>query len=452
MHNKGLSAKLWLLSKAIEKKVSEYKSGGQLAKTKQSYIKPKIDHFEYQEGSVGYQMSYVSLEKEEWDPRTFFDFIAKVVKQIQDYHHLVLEISKTYEVNEAQANFWLERFVQTLAQQAFEGLSDETVVDTISTFINDLEKGAVDWRLKVWIDGVWLKDEECDIREGLKIRRPNPSDLEVEMPLYLLPGPMLGHGFEDVSPSIMELVYRQKQATNYQDEIENVMNCLRLFRLGSVFSVKTQARPKSILSFGGSSFPLRGRFASNYKYPISKQDVPKLAELLDKIKGLLPQAPLTAPAEKADPTNIALQRYNDALLKPESIESRITSTITCLEALYLKAEERMELSHRLGQRAATILGLFEFMPLEVYNNLNRAYDVRSTFIHGSLIEEERRKDAGQLAEKTLNYARVSLLLFLQLKKSIDKDSLITKIDNSLLDANAHSKLEELIKGSCSISG
>lgn len=441
MNNKGLSAKLWTLSKEIQEKVSDYKSKGELTKAKAPYIKPEISNFNYKDGGMSYQTSISIIEKEEWDIRNYIGFIEKAVKQIPDYRHIVSQISKRYEVNEAQANFWLERFAQSLTRRAFEELSEEALVDTISTFVNDLEKGPVDWKLKVWVNGVWVEDEEYDIYEGLKIRRPRPSDLEVETPFYLLPSPMEPLPFGPTPSAILDLEYRARQPVEVQNEIENVLNCLRLFRLGSIFSIKIEMHPKSILQFG----PTIGsgqRFTPTYKYPISKEDIPKLGELIGKIKGLLPK--------EIDPVNIALQRYNDALLRPESIESRITSAITCFEALYLKAEERMELSHRLSQRVAALLGLFDFTPLEVYNSLVRAYDVRSTFIHGSLIEPEKHKDAPQLAEKILDYARISLLIFLQLKGSMDKSSLISKIDNSLLDANAHLKLEELVKGTCSI--
>ena len=444
MDSKGLSAKLWVLSKGITEKVKDYKNSGQLTKSEELYIKPKIKKFDYKEGNVSYQMSHSFIIKKEWHPTKFFNFTEKVVKQILDYRQIVLEISKRYKVNEAQADFWLERFTQTLTREAFEELSEETLVDTISTFVNDLEKGPIEWKLKVWIDGAWLEDEEYDIYEGLKIRRPKPLDLEAERPFYLALYPMPSPAFRETSSAILELVYEARQPVEFQNEIENIINCLRLFRLGSVFSVKTETYPKSILTFGGGTIGSGQRFAPTYKYPISKKDIAKLGELIGKIKSLLPK--------EVGPVNIALQRYNDALLKPESIESRVTSAITCFEALYLKAEERMELSHRLSQRAAALLALFDFVPLEVYNNLNSAYDIRSTFIHGSLIETEKHKDAAQLTEKILNYARISLLIFLQVKSLIDKDNLISKIDNSLLDANAHSKLKELVKGNCSIYG
>ncbi len=126
-------------------------------------------------------------------------------------------------------------------------MSDETLVDNISTFVNDLEKCPVEWKFKVWINGVWLEDEEYDIYDGVKIRRPMPSDLEVETPFFLLPYSTETAGFGPMPSAILELEYRARQGVEAQNEIEKIINCLRLFRLGSVFSSKMEMLPKSML-------------------------------------------------------------------------------------------------------------------------------------------------------------------------------------------------------------
>lgn len=449
MPKKEMSSKLWLLSKSIAEKVSEYKKSKKIVRIKKLYVKPKVEEFKYKEGGISYRKSYKNVEKEEWHWKDQFDFIDRVIKQLPGYGETVSEISKKYEVNEHQADFWLSRFVQVLIRRVQEGITDELLVDDITTFIADLEKSPIDWKLKIWIDGVWLEDEEYEIYEGLKIRRPKPSDFEIEISFDMLPFQTVGPRFIETSPAILELTHRARSHGEAQREMGKILSCLRLFKVGSVFSIKYEAYPKSFLAFGGT-LSSGQRFAPTYRYPLSKQDIPKLRDSIGKIKSLLPKENLQAKLEKIDPIAIALQRYNDALLKPESIESRITSAITCFEALYLKAVERMELSHRLSQRASVLLRVFEFKPLEVYNVLNQAYNIRSTFIHGSQIKSEERKNAAKVAEKILEYARVSLLIFFQLKHLLDKEKLIGRIDNSILEEQAHSKLKKLLKENCTI--
>lgn len=307
-------------------------------------------------------------------------------------------------------------------------------------------KSPIDWKLKIWVEGLWLDEGEYEIHDDLKIRRPKPSDLEIERPFDLLPFSITESGFREISPAIMELAYRARTPNEIQSELERILTCLRLYRLGSVFSLKYKMYPKSFLAFGGTHTSGQ-KFVPIYKYRIGQQELPELRKFLEKIKDLLPS---TQDSGKTDPVVIALERYNDALLKSASVESRITSAITCFEALYLKAKERTELSHRLGQRASAILRIFSFNPLEVYNTLSHAYEVRSIFIHGSQTSSEWQKSINKIAEKILEYARVSLLVFLQLKEVIDKEKLIGRIDNSLLEHRVYQNLEKFLKENCTI--
>lgn len=448
MIEKGLSSKLWLLSKNIAETVNEFHNNGKIVKIKRLYIKPKFEKFEYKEGGVNYTKSFDYIEKEEWNWRDRFDFVEKVIKQLPGYSEIVFEISKKYSVNDAQAEFWLSSFVGVLIQKVQEGLIDEILVDNITTFIADLERAPIEWRPKIWIEGIWLKDEEYEIYDGLKIRRPKPSDVEIETPFDMMPFQTISSGYREFSSAILELSYRSR-SNESRIEIDVILNCLRLYRVGSIFYVKIEMRPKSFITSGGTTISGR-RFSSTYKYSINKKDIPKLRDFIGKIKNLLPKEFLTVSSEKIDPVIIALQRYNDALLKSESIESRITSAITCFEALYLKAKERMELSHRLSQRASVLLRVFGFKPLEVYNILSKAYEIRSTFVHGSQITLEERKNAVKIAEKILEYSRVSLLIFFQIKHLVSKEVFIRRIDNSILEERADSKLKVLLKENCTI--
>jgi hypothetical protein len=184
---------------------------------------------------------------------------------------------------------------------------------------------------------------------------------------------------------------------------------------------------------------------ARYKYELNSENYKELSMFLPKIKQLL----LTLPygfATVADSIVIALDRYSDALTRHGGFESRITSAITSLESLFLKSNERMELTHRLAQRVSTLLRFLglSYRPLEIYTKLCRAYDIRSTFIHGSSINEEHRKELSTLCETVMQYVRISILAFLQMKSVLEKDQLVAKLDNSLLDSSAYDKLSKLI--------
>jgi len=63
------------------------------------------------------------------------------------------------------------------------------------------------------------------------------------------------------------------------------------------------------------------------------------------------------------PIGIAILRYQDAISKPEPVGNKVAYAIMGLEALYLKAEEKQELSRRLAQRVAKVMGYLRIHPL-----------------------------------------------------------------------------------------
>jgi hypothetical protein len=436
--DKTVSGILWRLSKNVIDKVNEYRKKGALIQTKTLYVKPKVENFVYKEGGASYTTSFEHVEKEEWHWKDQFDFLQDVIKKFPEYPECAAEISKKYKIAEKQAEFWLSRFIQLLAQRAVEPISEEDIVDQITTFISDLEKSPIDWKIKVWLDGIWAEEEKYELENGMVLRQPGLSDIEVEQPFDMLP---VYHvpGLPEVSSSIMELAFRGRENAEAQREVDLILDTLRLFRLGSVSAARTEMSPKSFTNFGGMFFST-SRVAIHYKYKFGSGDKENFVNLMKKIEGSLPR-PLDAVGD-VDSISIAFQRYKDALLQSVTVESQITSVITCLEALYLKADERMELSHRLGQRVSALLRFHGFIPLEVYNDVRQAYDIRSTFIHGSQIGKEKQQSAQKLCKEIMEYARVSLLIFFQLK-DLEKDKMINRLDNSLLDENAFQKAKEL---------
>jgi len=149
-----------------------------------------------------------------------------------------------------------------------------------------------------------------------------------------------------------------------------------------------------------------------------------------------------------DHVTIAFRRYIDALLKPDIIESLIASLVACLESLYVEGAQP-EQGLKLRQRVSLILGVIDFAPpLKAYKAIKRAYEIRSGFVHGGVIKSSKLKDAEQLKEHLLDYARVSILIFLQLKTLISKIDLISMIDDALLDRESYFKLEEIVRNKC----
>lgn len=435
-----LSEHLWELANATLAKVKEYREQGALVSMRSWYVKPVVQNFEYKEGGTSFQTSFQNVEKEEWHWRDQHEFIEKAIKPLPAYASSLAAIGDRYANTREQADFWLVRFVQFLSSRATEPVSDGFLVDQVTTFINDLEKTPVDWDVVAWLDGIWLEEDAYDLPGKMLLRRPKPADIEVERQFDT---PPFGSSFGPQFPpsAVLELQLRGREGIEIQRELESILNVLRFYRLGSVTASKVHLSPKSFVAMGGVISSGRHGGAV-YKYAFRRSDIELFVAMLAKLRSVLP-VPFSEAAE-IDSVTIAFQRYQEALFQPAALESRITSAITCLEALYLKAEERMELSHRLGQRAAILLGLFGQNALEVYRNLVRAYEVRSVFIHGSQTEKSQQQSLPKVSETVMEYARISLVIFFQLKQSMNKERLLNKLDNSLLDGGALVKLRETV--------
>lgn len=455
---KTLSSSLWSLAKYVVEKVSEHKANGKLTRTRVLYMKTKVANFKYDKGSTSYSRSFTNIEKDEWDWRDQFSFIQETIKSIPEYAACKAEISRRCRVSDSQADFWLSQLVQFVVSRAVVGTADdERLVDLITVFLADLDGSPVDWTVRVELNGIWLEDEQYEVEEGMLLRRPNPSDIETETSFELLPArseARFGTTLGPTPSAILELGFRTSDSQEIHRETTAILDTFRLFRLGSVVERGTTESARSILQSGTMFHSSRDQLAV-YKYGLAANDVECLRAFLDKIKPVLlalNDIGESPPVEGVSSLSIALERYKDALLRQASIESKITSAITCFEALYLKSKERMELAHRLSQRVSALLRLLGFIPLRAYNELSRAYEIRSTFIHGSQIDRDQRRSAVQLCETVMEYARISLVVLLQLQEVMDKEALISKLDNSLLDDNAQQKIQHALEGDLLIPG
>jgi len=291
-----------------------------------------------------------------------------------------------------------------------------------------------------------METDIIEIADGCKIKRPEPIDLEYEISYESFPmfDPMTPH---HIPSAIMTIEHRAKGQPEMLRKIEKIVAVLRLFKVGSVSTVRTKWNPTSLLQFGGTSYRTSPPSAT-FKYGLNKEDEKKLQTFFEIIEPKIPTEVIEKGKGETNFITIAFDRYNDSLLKQDIPESRLASAIMCLEALYLKDNERGELSERLSQRTAVAIKFFNYNSLEVFNILKKSYDIRSRFVHGSKIEKEEQKDLMRLVEKVIDYARISIVMFLLIQESIEKDKFISMLNNSLLDDKAKQKLKELIEEKC----
>jgi hypothetical protein len=197
--------------------------------------------------------------------------------------------------------------------------------------------------------------------------------------------------------------------------------------------------PKSIIRRGaviGSS----GSVAAPYKYELGIADEGPLATFLDRMRPLVPSG-YEPGGEALSPALIGFRRYSDAVVGRGDAQERITAGITCLEALFLKDKERSDLSYRLSLRVASLLKLIGFRGLEVEKHVHEAYDIRSHYIHGGAGDSATTQRADQLCRNVLDYARIAVVIFLQLGGSMEKSDIVSRLDDGLLEEKRLEKLK-----------
>ena len=443
-----LSELLLKLTKDVEKIVKDEKEKNTIKYRKSIYLIDEITKFKYDTKGGGISMSYSPKEKIEENIDVFY--IHKLheseIEKLPEFSKISSIISKMKNVPTNQSGYWLSNFTNSLVEKIAKGEDKDKLTLFTITFLRQLEGGIINWSPIVWLEGILMPDKEVIVNENLVLKQPTKEDMQERRDLFFN-----SHRMGDHASCILLPHFQTKSEGESQRKILSLVTVLQLFRVGSVMSTRTKWKSDAIMGLmGGTSFGPQHHVAT-YKYPITKADETKLNEFIDNIGKLLPKEIIQQGSSEVDYLVIAIQRYQDALLKPEIAESRLSFAVMCLEALYLKEKERQELDHRLGQRVAKILGQFDHEALKVYNDVQRSYSIRSNFVHGSPVTQNEQTEASKLAQNILEYARLSIVLQLQIKSKIKKDSFLNLVDKSLLNHEASKKLEKVIDENCKVA-
>ena len=442
--NKMLPSTLHKLAEKIGEKIDESVNKGELLVALKPYIKAKISNFECEEGNIRFNISYEDIVREEWDWEEKRNLAESKIKQTEEYKDATEIISRDYDIPIKQADNQLSGFVYKIVGSSIKEIGNHDIIDYIMVFISELEHNPILWRSVVWLDGIYLETDLIKIDDSIKIKKPEPKDLEYEFSREIFP-PLTGltstHGFPS---AIMCLKYRAEGAPEMQNAIDKIINILRLYKIGSISRIKTKFNSPSTLQLIGTDS--RSSITStNFKYGLKKEDEEQLRIFFKVINSKIPDEVVQKGTGEVDFITIAFDRYNDSILKQDVPESRLLSAIMSLEALYLKDDEMSELSERLAQRAALALSFYNYDPLEVFNLIKRSYNIRSRFVHGSKIETDDQKDVMLLVEKVIEYSRKSLIIYLQINESIDKNKFLNLLTKSLLDKDAKEKLQKMLE-------
>lgn len=400
------------------------------------YIRYKITDFKIDDKERRFVGTYEPHMRKDWS-LAIQNLLEKEIKPLPLFKELVDSISKDYKEElvarryhpSAQVEFWLESFIRRILAEEIDGkLSEERLVDLISTFKAELQGASQESHVTVYLDGISLKMDAVQLGDNVLLRRPQPSDLEYEFEAI---GPETH--LRQTPSAVLELRTRAKD-TDVYEKMERTITLLRLFHVSSVdYLMHTEQRKTAMWPTGTvGSFRLHMHGAS-HTYIVTDSDVnvlPRFFELFES------RVPIKVTERRLESLHIALSRYNNALLEPVEVERKLMTAVMGLEALYTLEGERGETSFRLGLRVSRLLGQLGSQPLEARDMIEKSYKIRSRVGHGLMVRAEARKELNVVLNKILDYLRKSIILFTIGTETITKGDFVSLIDRSMI-SNEH---------------
>ena len=285
-----LVSKLANLWKKVRAAIQE----GTIESERVSYTKFEVTEFDYKD-AVPARSRNLRLKRTDL---TFdgMDQLSAWLKQREDYREVSRDVSIRCKIDEDRSL----PLVRDLMVNIPIDYEEEEIGGYIARFLRLWEESVVDWAPKVWIEGILLKCDDpqnCSVAIGdeLVIRKPLPSDFEYAVPDYDRSSDhdiLLNYQGSD---AILELSYASKVSdkrpadAQVMNEVENLINCLRLFKLGSInlFYIEYDQLTKNLLLIGNRVDRTAGA-KSLYKYSLGKEDKDRLTDFVKQIKALFP--------------------------------------------------------------------------------------------------------------------------------------------------------------------
>ncbi|WP_311170628.1 HEPN domain-containing protein [Halobellus ordinarius] len=259
---------------------------------------------------------------------------------------------------------------------------EEKLEQTYTEFEDYLKSDSIKYRGTALLSGFEMEPEELELGSDLKMREIG-EDEKRDLLRY-------GRAYRTQTPGgyyVIEKTYtvnkfegsRRGPAT---ESFHNLILGLRLFDIeGDVgytaYTVEPQspfhieANPRAV----GHVTPIYGK-----PYQLQEDNAEDFVEFWRKIGKYLSSPP--------ESYRIAIDKFSTSFNRTNE-NDRLLDSVIALEAIYLKSTETQEMSYRLSQRGALLLGNTKDEAKEIQSTLRDAYNHRSSLVHGSSTDVEQ---------------------------------------------------------------
>ncbi|MBN1322991.1 MAG: hypothetical protein JW986_03195 [Methanotrichaceae archaeon] len=400
-----------------------------------AYVRHFVTDLEISESNRKRTESYEIIQKPDWG-KIIYDFIDQKIDSHPEYNKLVQSIITDYKDNinkitkgydeRMQSAMFLKTFIQRLLfEKLTSELTDDTIIEYASLFISELELAQSDYLCICFLDGIFIEPNNIHINSGCIIRQIEKSDLEYTRDLFFDTNTYL-----KMNPSsILEIKLSAKNDQECLAYIERILDCLRLYKLDSVYTLLVKLSKKTVIwEKGQYIIGINRNYTNWYNYTINKSEQDTFIKFINRISDKL---------LKGDKTiSISSRGYNFALMEFVDLDIRILMAIMGLEALFSK--DPGENTFKLSLRVAKLLNNLGFESLKVKRCVTEMYIIRNKIIHGS---NTRQKDKDKkIFTYIIKYLRISIVIFLLI--GIGKKEMINLLDNSMIDEENNKILKD----------
>lgn len=176
------------------------------------------------------------------------------------------------------------------------------------------------------------------------------------------------------------------------------------------------------------------------KFELKRKDVQKFLSFFKKVNSI------NLNDKKQSFLRLALKRFSQAISTTE-FQDKIIDFWIALESLYHTPGDKTELSYRIANRSAILLGNNDEQRKFFYGFHKDCYSIRSSIVHSGFIKKMKILGIEQNEDYVLknleSATRNSILKFLSLSYSMGTkhDDILKEIDNGLLDNNVRKILK-----------
>lgn len=220
---------------------------------------------------------------------------------------------------------------------------------------------------------------------------------------------------------------------------EEFLKFLRLFKNGTIGIHHSKSESKywnpEFSWYDGLSSQSFTHVVGNGNYIIEKDEINQFIDLWTKYRKI--------DFSRDGALNIAIKRFNDSFTRRD-VEDRIIDLMIAFEALFLKEDEKMELTFKLALRTAIFLKNKDVGGDDLFHFMKVAYNTRSNIIHGAKtkdkIKVKKSINVDEYDELTLHeflnkledIFRKCLLRYIKEFSNFQINELIDSIDKKIL--------------------